>query len=145
MMVDIGLEIKNLNNMIHRHFINLKTTKLLNELTRSNGYIIIYLVEHSGEIITQKNIENALGITRSTASIVLSNMEKNNLITRKIMPNDSRCKSIHITNSGIKLYESMELEKKELEKKLKKGFSDEELSIFFDFVRRFKENLREEK
>lgn len=144
-MEDIGLAIKNLNNMIHRQFTNLKTTKLLNELTRSNGYIIIYLVEHNDEIITQKNIENALGITRSTASIVLSNMEKNNLITRKIMTNDSRCKSIHITDLGKKLYENMENESQALEKTLKKGFSDEELIIFLEFVKRFKENLREEK
>ncbi len=144
-MADIGLEIKNLNNIIHRHFTNLKTTKLLNELTRSNGYIIIYLVEHNGEIITQKDIEKVLGITRSTASIVLSNMEKNDLITRKIMINDSRCKSIHLTDSGKKLYEAMQIEKQTLEKKLKKGFSNEELIIFLDFVKRFKENLREDK
>lgn len=144
-MADIGLEIKNLNNMIHRRFTNLRTTKLLNELTRSNGYILIYLVEHTNEVITQKSIEEALGITRSTASIVLSNMEKNGLIIRKVMSSDSRCKSIHITNSGKELYKGMTLEKAELEKSLKKGFTNEELTEFLEYIKRFKNNLREEK
>ena len=97
--MDIGLEIKNLNNMIHRHFTNLKTTEILNKLTGSNGYIIVYLMEHQNELITQKQIEEVLGITRSTASIVLSHMEENQLITRKILEQDSRIKSIHIMPS----------------------------------------------
>ena len=54
--MDIGLEIKNLNNMIHRHFTNLKTTEILNKLTGSNGYIIVYLMEHQNELIRNYKI-----------------------------------------------------------------------------------------
>lgn len=143
-MSDIGLEIKNLNNMIHRHFSNLKTTEILNELTGSNGYIIVYLMEHKNELITQKNIEDVLEITRSTASIVLSNMEKAHLITRKVLESDSRKKSIHITSKGKELYEKMTSEKIEFEKKLKKNFSEEEIYQFLEFIRRMKQNIKEE-
>ncbi|MDE6661416.1 MAG: MarR family transcriptional regulator [Anaeroplasmataceae bacterium] len=143
-MSDFGLEIKHLNNMIHRHFANLKTTEILNELTGSNGYIIIYLMEHKDELITQKNIEEVLGITRSTASIVLSNMEKNKLITREVLKRDSRIKSIHITLKGKELYETMTLEKNEFEQKLKKGFTEEEEALFLSFIKRIKQNIKEE-
>lgn len=125
--MDIGLEIKNLNNMIHRHFTNLKTTEILNKLTGSNGYIIVYLMEHQNELITQKQIEEVLGITRSTASIVLSHMEENQLITRKILEQDSRIKSIHIMPKGMELYETMTREKIEFEAKLLQGFTSFEL------------------
>lgn len=143
-MADIGLEIKNLNNMIHRYYANLKTTEILNELTGSNGYIIVYLMNHIDELVTQKNIEEVLGITRSTASIVLSNMEKNQIITRKILPTDSRIKSIHITDKGKEIYKNMELERVELERKLKNGFTDEEVEQFFSFIKRIKMNIKEE-
>lgn len=142
-MADIGLEIKNLNNMIHRYFANLKTTEILNELTGSNGYIIVYLMNHKDELVTQKNIEEVLGITRSTASIVLSNMEKNQIITREILPTDSRIKSIHITDKGKEIFDNMELERVELENKLRNGFSDEEIEQFLSFVKRIKINIKE--
>ncbi|MDE7385460.1 MAG: MarR family transcriptional regulator [Anaeroplasmataceae bacterium] len=143
-MPDIGLEIKNLNNMIHRHFANLKTTEILNKLTGSNGYIIVYLMNHKDELITQKNIEEVLGITRSTASIVLSNMEKNQLITREVLESDSRIKSIHITEKGKELYETMTLEKIEFEQKLIKGFTQEEVDLFISLIKRLKQNIKEE-
>ncbi|MDE6241662.1 MAG: MarR family transcriptional regulator [Anaeroplasmataceae bacterium] len=143
-MPDIGLEIKNLNNMIHRHFANLKTTEILNKLTGSNRYIIVYLINHKDELITQKNIEEVLGITRSTASIVLSNMEKNQLITREVLESDSRIKSIHITEKGKELYETMTLEKIEFEQKLIKGFTQEEVDLFISLIKRLKQNIKEE-
>ena len=140
----IGLEIKNLNNMIHRHFTNLKTTEILNKLTGSNGYIIVYLMEHQNELITQKQIEEVLGITRSTASIVLSHMEENQLITRKILEQDSRIKSIHIMPKGMELYETMTREKIEFEAKLLQGFTSFELDQFVEYIRRMKKNIKEE-
>ncbi|MDE6656544.1 MAG: MarR family transcriptional regulator [Anaeroplasmataceae bacterium] len=143
-MADIGLEIKNLNNMIHRYFANLKTIKILDELTGSNGYIIVYLMNHKDELVTQKQIEEVLGITRSTASIVLSNMEKNQLITREILPTDNRIKSIHITDKGKEIYKNMELERVELEQRLKKGFTEEEVEQFICFIKRIKINIKEE-
>lgn len=143
-MPDVGLEVKNLNNMIHRHFASLKTTEILNELTGSNGYIIVFLMEHQTEMTTQKQIEDVLGITRSTASIVLSNMERNQLITRNILEEDNRIKSIHITAKGKELYEKMTLEKKEFEKKLLEGFSEEEIEQFIEYIHRMKRNIREE-
>lgn len=142
--MDIGLEIKNLNNMIHRHFTNLKTTEILNKLTGSNGYIIFYLMEHQNELITQKQIEEVLGITRSTASIVLSHMEENQLITRKILEQDSRIKSIHIMPKGMELYETMTREKIEFEAKLLQGFTSFELDQFVEYIRRMKKNIKEE-
>ncbi len=142
--MDIGLEIKNLNNMIHRHFTNLKTTEILNKLTGSNGYIIVYLMEHQNELITQKQIEEVLGITRSTASIVLSHMDENQLITRKILEQDSRIKSIHIMPKGMELYETMTREKIEFEAKLLQGFTSFELDQFVEYIRRMKKNIKEE-
>ena len=99
-MYHIGLEIKNFNNVISRNIMNLKTLSYVQEITGSNGYILQYLVDHETQCITQKDIEATLGITRSTASTVLSRMEKKGLISRNILESDSRVKEVKITQKG---------------------------------------------
>ena len=144
-MYNFGLEIKNLNNIVHRNFANLNSVSLLDEMTGSNRYILSFLCEHCDELITQKKIEEMLGITRSTASTVLSRMEKNDLIQRIILPNDSRVKQIVITEKGKEIVSSVHQEICEFEEKLRKGFSEEELKQFSDFLKRIKNNIKEEK
>ncbi|MDE7264221.1 MAG: MarR family transcriptional regulator [Anaeroplasmataceae bacterium] len=142
--MDIGLEIKKFNNILHRNFANLKSIRVLNELTDSNGYILSYLMKHKDEIITQKRIEEALGITRSTASIVLSRMEKNQLIMKIPLERDSRSNQIHITEKGKLMCEAVNEEISEFEKLLQKNFTDEELELFLSFIERMKKNIKEE-
>lgn len=144
-MYNLGLEIKNLNNVIHRNFANLKSVSLLDEITGSNGYILSFLCDHENELITQKKIEEMLGITRSTASTVLSRMEKNELITRETLSFDSRVKRIILTDKGRDMVSLVHQEVQEFEKTLIKGFSEEELQQFFDFIKKIKNNILEEK
>ena len=73
-MKEVGLEIKHLNNRINRNLKNLPSIKLLDEITGSNGYILSFLHKNQKQIITQKSIEKQLGITRSTASTILTRM-----------------------------------------------------------------------
>lgn len=143
--MDIGLEIKNFNNLIQRQISNLQCIAYLDELTGSNGYILGYLLKHKKELITQKQIEDILGITRSTASTVLSHMEKNALIERKTLLQDSRCKKIEITLKGEWIWNQIQEEINQFEKKLCMGFTDEELSCFMSYINRMKENIKEEK
>lgn len=142
--MDIGLEIKKFNNMIHRYVSNLKSIKVLDELTDSNGYILSYLLKHQDEVITQKRIEEALGITRSTASIVLSRMEKNQLIVKVPLKEDCRSNQIHITDKGRLTCEAVNQEISEFEKRIQKGFTEEEIEQFVSFIERMKKNIKEE-
>ena len=73
---------------------------MLNEVSNSNGLILRYIEEHEDEMVTQKDIEMAFGITRSTASTVLSLMEKKELITREVLKEDNRVKKVLITDKG---------------------------------------------
>lgn len=102
-MERLGLEIKRLNNLISRNISNLETISLLNEISNSNGFILRYIEEHEDEVITQKDIEKAFGITRSTASTVLSLMEKKELIVREVLKEDNRVKKVLITDKGKKI------------------------------------------
>lgn len=144
-MADIGLEIKNVNNLISRGVCNLKTMSLLKEVTGSNGYILRYLKREKDQQITQKMIEQTMGITRSTASTVLSRMEKMDWIKREALVTDSRSRLVSITSKGLALCEQLEEELALFEKRLVKGFSEKELVEFVRLLNKIKENLKEEK
>ena len=144
-MADIGLEIKNVNNLISRGVCNLKTMSLLKEVTGSNGYILRYLKREKDQQITQKMIEQTMGITRSTASTVLSRMERMDWIKREALVTDSRSRLVSITSKGLALCEQLEEELALFEKGLVKGFSEKELVEFVRLLNKIKENLKEEK
>lgn len=144
-MERLGLEIKRLNNLISRNICNLETISLLNEISNSNGFILRYIEEHEDEVITQKDIEKAFSITRSTASTVLSLMEKKELIVREVLKEDNRVKKVLITDKGKKINSDIKKEIDEFELNLIKGFSDEDLKQFLFYIDKLKENLKEEK
>ena len=144
-MERLGLEIKRLNNLISRNISNLETISLLNEISNSNGFILRYIEEHEDEVITQKDIEKAFGITRSTASTVLSLMEKKELIVREVLKEDNRVKKVLITDKGKKINLDIKKEIDQFELNLIKGFNDEELKQFLFYIDKLKENLKEEK
>lgn len=140
-MQDIGLEIKNLNNVINRNFKNLNTVKLLDEITGSNGYILGFLLKNKDKLITQKSIEKTLGITRSTASTVLTRMEKKELIRRETLESDSRVKRILVTEKGRDLSSKIDEEVKAFNACMMKDFTKEEIASFIEFIRRIKKNI----
>ena len=144
-MERLGLEIKRLNNLISRNISNLETISLLNEISNSNGFILRYIEEHEDEVITQKDIEKAFSITRSTASTVLSLMEKKELIVREVLKEDNRVKKGLITDKGKKINSDIKKEIDQFELNLIKGFNDDELKQFLFYIDKLKENLKEEK
>lgn len=139
----IGREIKRLNNHISRYITNLPTISELDELTGNNGAILHYLV--CKEYATQKDIEVAFGITRSTTSTVISLMEKKNLLERIVNPDDARSRIIRVTEKGKEYVDKIKEEILTAENKLLDGFSVKEVDLFFSFIERINLNMKEEK
>lgn len=140
----LGLEIKKLNNLISRNISNLKTIAMLNEISNSNGFILRYIEEHENELVTQKDIEVAFGITRSTASTVLSLMEKKELIIREVLKEDNRVKKVMITDKGKSVNADIKKEIDDFEQTLILGLSEEEINQFLNCINKIKNNLKEE-
>lgn len=140
-MKDIVLEMKNFNNLIVRTIANLPSVLLLKNITGANGYILKYLVLNKDKIITQKDIEVTFGITRSTASTILTTMEKKDLIVRNISNKDSRMRTITITPKGLEIHNYIEKELKEFEEKIGKNLTNDELQVFFNVIEKMKKNI----
>jgi len=137
----VGLELRSINNLIRRYFEFSSHKKEIESVTGNNGWIIGYLAGHSKQDIYQKDIEDHFTIARSTASRVLSLMEKKGLIRRQAVEQDARLKKIVLTEKAMKLKEIMAEDAENLETTLVDGFNEEEIEQLLSYLKRIKENV----
>lgn len=123
-----GLASKNESN----EFPKLSSTQLL---------IMDYILEHSDEVILQKDLENALKLTRATLSSVLGTLEKYNIIKRLTYKNDTRIKQIVLTEKAIDFYKYGSKKMQVLEELVTKDITEEELTTFFNVIDKIKINM----
>ncbi len=130
---DIGFFIKKISNHIEREMYNQYKNYGVKEYSLMNIMLIDYLTSFDEERdIFQKDIEEEFYINKATASKMLSLMEEKELIKRVSLESDARLKKIIVLPKGNEL----KLLGKEiignLESKLQKNLTQEQLSIFKD-------------
>lgn len=139
----IGLEIRNLSNLIRRDI-----EKHADELECKpnkgvRGWAIDYFYENRDRDIFQKDFEEKFSIRRSTASNMLKLMEKNGFIVRKSVDSDARLKKIVLTEKAVMVHNFIAEDIKKREEKLRKGLTDEEIKAFFSVAQKIKSNIEE--
>lgn len=106
--------------------------------------IIEYMLKHDQEDVYQKNLEKVLRLRRATVSGVLQTMEKNNLISRITNQEDTRTKKIILNENAKKLFLENKKKFDEIEEKIIKGISNENLNLFFQVIEEMKKNIERE-
>lgn len=141
---EIGYEIRVLNNTIRNSINSMKLNKAIESnphTTRLHAWVIGF-VFHSKTPVYQKDIETEFQIKRSTASTLLTSMEKNGLITRRSVDHDARLKQVILTDKARKMHETFLVTAKKVEENLVRGLSDEELRNFFSTLDKISDNAR---
>jgi DNA-binding MarR family transcriptional regulator len=97
--MDIRMEIMGLSNQLRRYADAVTARYGGKRFTGMQSFIIAYLYDRASEGVDvfQKDIEREFYIGRSTASGILSLMEKNGLVTRIGVPQDARLKKLGLT------------------------------------------------
>lgn len=139
--IRIGLKIRSLNNLIRRYFEFSSHRKEIETVTGNNGWIIGYLSKNTDKDIFQKDLEEHFTIARSTASKVLSLMERKGLIRREAVERDARLKKIVLTEKAHKIEDMMRQDAERMEQTLIQGFSAKELQTLDTFIERMKSNI----
>ena len=140
----LGIRLRKLNNAIRRYLDhNSEIMRELDNLTCSNKWIIGYLfdAEEEGRDVFQRDLEQNFGITRSTVSKVLSLLEKKELIKRESVSHDARLRKLVLTEKSCELGREMRREAEEMERRLRSGFSPEEIALMCSFIQRMQDNL----
>ena len=138
----IGIELRYLNNLIRRYVDNKLHKKYIDSVTGTNGWIIGYIADHGD--VYQKDLEAEFGITRSTASKVVSLMVQKGLVEHRSVPQDARLKKLVLTDKALELSKLMNQDHEAVETTLKKGFTEEELSNLHSYIERMKQNILEQ-
>lgn len=111
------------------------------KLSKGQPKILEYLYTNDGAV--QKDIAKSCFIEQATVTSILTRMEKNELIIRKVDPDNRRFQFVYLTEKGKVeakfVIESFEM----LEKNAPKDFTIEEKSQFLNYLNRVNNNLKE--
>ncbi|MBA4603369.1 MarR family winged helix-turn-helix transcriptional regulator [Thermoactinomyces mirandus] len=138
----IGFEIKVLSHLIKRCINDHVIKTRVKGLTGLQGIIIRYIFVHSQtRDVYQRDLENEFNIRRSSVTGVLQLMERNGLITREHAEHDARLKKLKLTPKAIKIHKIITQAIIEVEKKLRKDLSEDEINSFYTTLNKIKKNL----
>ena len=93
--------------------------------------------------ITQKELATETGLAKNTITIMLEKMEKNNLIKRITDENDKRKSLVILTEHAKSLKKCSDKISDKMLKKMYKGFSEEDINNFEEYLHRIIRNLEE--
>ncbi len=137
----IIMEISRTHNLLRRHSGTADIRREMKETTGKNGWIIGFLVEHQGEDIFQKDIENRFSIRRSTVSNMLGLMEKKGYVRRVSVESDARLKKLVPTQKALDIHRKMMEALERKEQSLREGITQEDLDTFFRVLDKIQHNI----
>ncbi|MBO7340677.1 MAG: winged helix-turn-helix transcriptional regulator [Lachnospiraceae bacterium] len=138
----IGFELGMINNLTRRCLNQRFAENGLEDLGGIQGPVIgaIYSNSKKGDVF-QKDIEKWFKIRRSTATVMLQNMEQKDLIVRVPVPNDGRLKKIVLTEKAKERHMRVKDQIERFHKELEEGISPAEKKQFLEILDRIRANL----
>lgn len=138
----IGFQLKSINNLIKRN-LGMRFDKAgLTELVGMQGPIIGFIYDKGRERpIFQKDIEQAFDVRRSTATVMLQNLEQKGYIVREAVEQDARLKRIVLTEKAIEQNMRIRQQIDTFHDELEQGLTDEEKEEFTRILNKIKKNL----
>ncbi|MGN0448514.1 MAG: MarR family winged helix-turn-helix transcriptional regulator [Acutalibacteraceae bacterium] len=137
----IGFEIGRCSRILKRYMDEKINRHYLEEMTGTHGWAVGYFYRNRDRDIFQKDFEKEFNIRRSTASSILSLMEKNGLIVRQSVSYDARLKKITLTQKALLKQEIVENAFNKIEEQLSEGISDEEITAFLNTLDKITANV----
>ena len=138
---NVSYELKIISNLIRRYEDKSAIRKYIDSVTGTNGWIIRYLAENPDKDIFQRDLEEKFSIRRSTVSSIIKLMEQKGFISRVPVEHDARLKKLVLTDKAYEIHAVACKDISELENKLSKDLTEEELNTFFNIIDKIKNNI----
>ena len=136
-------EIKEIDMLILRKVLNISKQNNYRTFSPVQGRIVKYLLDNEDKKVFQRDLEQVLGVRRSTISGILQTMEKNNIIKRVSVKEDARVKEIIITDRAREENKKIQEKFREVESIIAKDIDKEDLNTFLSVTKQIKRNLKE--
>lgn len=139
----IGYQLKALDHMFRRNMEASIRKNGFEGMSVINAWIIDYLAQNEGIDIFQKDIEKNFKIGKSSIAGTLKMMEEKDFIIRQSVKGDARLKRVCLTDKGREYACKMEQGRDDMEQKVCRGLSKDELEMFFRIIKKMQDNLLE--
>lgn len=138
----LGFMIKQISNLIRRK-LDLRFTEAgLSEFIGMQGPILGYIQRESSQRdVFQRDIEKCFHIRRSTATVMLQNLEQKGYIVREAVKSDGRLKKIRLTECAVRYDQQIHQLLEQFDQELEAGISPEEKEIFCHILNKIIHNL----
>ncbi len=115
----------------------------LNEygLTLRNVLVMAYLEKHEGELVTQKTLEDHMHLSNPTVTVLIQNMEKKGLVTRRRVPEDGRKYRLALTDRALEIGIACREKFLARERQFYDGITEEEKKQLFRIFQKIEKNL----
>lgn len=121
----VGLEITKLSHKIVRALEAEIITSVDKNMSATTARIICFVTENSmDKNISQKDIEKFMGLNRSSVSLILNSMEKNDFIRRETSVTDARYRHIVPTEKAKEYHTKISKVFDKVEDRMKVGLDD---------------------
>lgn len=137
----VGYQLKALDHMFRRKMQAMMRQNGFEDMSMMNGWIIEYLARNEGKDIFQKDIEKNFKVGKSSIAGTLKTMEEKGYIVRQAVAGDARLKRVCLTDKGRTYTHKMEQGREEMEQKVCEGLTKEEISLFFQIIKKMQDNL----
>ena len=114
-------------------------------LTKSQLDILLYLLRHQDENISQRDIEKKFSISNPTVTGILNRLEAKGYIERHISKEDARSKLVKITPSVLLLDGELRANLDMIESLIVKGLSDRQKDEFLNCLKVVLRNLEDDR
>lgn len=126
-------------SQLHRR----KLERLVGEtgLHRAQHRMLMTLSEH--EFDSQLELAGMLQVSTATVAVSLKKLEQDGYIEREAKAADNRANFIRLTDKGKQVVESSRVIFENIEKQVVKDFSEEEIELLRNYLKRMYDNLSE--
>ena len=140
----IGYHIVNAEKLIGRYILDKFNKKARHRVSPMQVMIMKYLLKNQNKKIFQQDICDTFNLRRSTVSGILTTMEKNDIIIRKVACDDPRKNEIKLTKIFVNNTKKVATELRNLESLLEQNFTQEEKDELIRLLQKLEGNLIEE-
>ena len=118
-----------------------RSYKKLEQIGIYPGQQILIELIHKNQGISQSQLAKLSIRTPATITTMLSHMEKNGYIFKKVDEKDKRATRLFLTTKGEKILKQIKTQKKEEMRIILKDITDEELTTIHNVLKKIKNNL----
>ena len=138
----IGFKIKAINNMIRRNLDIRFAEAGLEEISGMQGPLLGFLDRNTRERdVFQKDLEKHFNIRRSTATVMLQNLEQKGYLVREPVDSDARLKRIVLTDKAKEVNREIKKQIDAFNEELEQGITPEEKELFLQIADKIMKNL----